>query len=213
MIPYSGCVHTILLNIHPFSPSSCGSLRSELDSFRQCLLHHQGVRWCTCTPRRSFPNPGDPRGSQHLPGFCACAGCSSSRTCRYNSTVRDCYFQHCGLGGERWNWMKLKQCWVSEVETNNYTRKHNNAADILLDLNFSMNMNWGLPWATSNFAGWSPIGSYVFVRAYVATFFLAALPWKRTRKDRSHREWLTLKSGWCQTRYALDVSVNPLCPW
>lgn len=32
-------------------------------------------------------------------GVPAPAGCSTSSTCRYDSTVRDCYFQHCGLGG------------------------------------------------------------------------------------------------------------------
>jgi len=32
-------------------------------------------------------------------GVPAPAGCSTSSTCLYNSSVRECYFSHCGLGG------------------------------------------------------------------------------------------------------------------
>ena len=50
----------LLLKIQPFLSVKGVKLslylRSGLDSFRQCLLHHQRVRWGTCT-RRHWPWP------------------------------------------------------------------------------------------------------------------------------------------------------------
>lgn len=201
--------------------SSCRCLRSELDSFRQCLLHHERVRWGTCT-RRHWPWPTNP-GFPGILEFACRAGCSTSSTCRYDSTVRDCYFQHCGLGGhvgEIWGWNNHNR-WVSEVQTisDQYKRKHNNAGDILISSNFSMNMNSGslengVP-PISTDGRWS-LSSSVFLHPYVATFCLATLHWKHTwklfaSKVIDPRMWMMFR---CQNRYPLDVSGTlPVCHW